>query len=91
MTSGSSPAELTNVGGTLFFQARAGASGFELWRRDGTRAGTVLVKDINPGPGRSFPVEFCNVVGTLFLSADDGRSGAELWQSDGSRAETALV
>jgi ELWxxDGT repeat protein len=40
---------LTNVGGTLFFVANDGGTGPELWKSDGTAAGTVRVKDILPG------------------------------------------
>ena len=40
---------LTNVNGTLFFAADDGTHGNELWKSDGTAAGTVLVKDINTG------------------------------------------
>src|SRR5262249_53540670 len=40
---------LTNVNGTLFFRANDGTNGYELWKSDGTTAGTVLVKDIRPG------------------------------------------
>ncbi len=47
---GSSPDDLTSVGGTLFFSADDGTDGHELWKSDGTAAGTVLVKDIQPGP-----------------------------------------
>ena len=43
------PSDLTNVNGTLFFTANDGTHGDELWKSDGTAAGTVLVKDINPG------------------------------------------
>jgi len=32
----------------VFFAANDGITGFELWKSDGTAAGTVLVKDINP-------------------------------------------
>ena len=46
---GSSPSNLTDVNGTLFFAADDGTHGDELWKSDGTAAGTVLVKDINPG------------------------------------------
>ena len=51
--------ELTNVNGTLFFAANDGVHGQELWKSDGTRAGTVLVKDFFPG---SF---FSSTFGTL--------------------------
>ena len=43
--------DLTDVGGTLFFTADDGIHGRELWKSDGTEAGTVLVKDIDPGAG----------------------------------------
>ena len=43
------PRNLTNVNGTLFFTADDGTNGRELWKSDGTAAGTVLVKDISPG------------------------------------------
>src|SRR2546421_3293842 len=33
----------------VYFSAFEGTSGFELWKSDGTEAGTVRVKDINPG------------------------------------------
>jgi ELWxxDGT repeat protein len=40
--------------GALYFQAGDGTHGRELWRTDGTTAGTALVKDINPGAGDGF-------------------------------------
>lgn len=50
------PGQLTNVNGTLFFNAKDGTNGRELWMSDGTAAGTVRVKDINPtGDGYPFP------------------------------------
>src|SRR5687767_1859346 len=46
----SDPEDLINVNGTLFFTARPSERDFqrrELWRSDGTAAGTVRVTDLN--------------------------------------------
>ena len=80
------------INGVMFFTARAETTGVELWKTDGTGAGTVLVKDIWPGsfPGPS-PHSFTNVNGTLFFFASDPDHGAELWKSDGTAGGTVLV
>src|SRR5262249_2349432 len=41
------------AGSTLFFTLETNPTGCELWRSDGTPAGTMLVKDINPGSAGS--------------------------------------
>src|SRR4051812_26466550 len=46
-----SPAHLTPVGDTVLFTATDTQTGSELWKTDGTVAGTARVKDINPGSG----------------------------------------
>jgi ELWxxDGT repeat protein len=83
--------DFTNVGGTLFFTAKDGSHGDELWRSDGTAAGTRLVRDINPGGDYSFPNQFTNVGGTILFSARDDTHGYELWRTDGTAAGTRLV
>jgi ELWxxDGT repeat protein len=88
---GSSPSQLVDVNGTLFFTADDGVHGTELWKTDGTPGGAVLVKDINPGPDGSSPRNLTNVNGTLFFAAADGVHGLELWKSDGTEAGTVVV
>ena len=90
-TLGSSPGQITAVGDTIFFAARDNDHGRELWKTDGTAAGTAFVKDINPGRGSSYPEYLTNFNGTLFFVANDGAHGTELWKSDGTAAGTVLV
>ena len=85
------PYYLTNVNGSLYFSANDGTNGTELWKTDGTEAGTVRVADINPGASVSIPANLTNVNGTLYFSASDGTNGTELWKTDGTEAGTVLV
>jgi ELWxxDGT repeat protein len=82
---------LANVGGTLYFSAYDAANGFELWKSNGTTAGTVLVEDLFPGAEGSDPVALTNVGGKLFFVADDATRGVELWRSDGTTAGTLVI
>ena len=96
---GNGPDNLTAVGDTLFFTASDGVHGEELWRSNGTRTGTVMVKDIRPGgdSGGGYddyaygPSNLTAVEDTLFFTADDGVRGHEVWRSDGTKAGTVLV
>src|SRR5262249_35770223 len=54
-TLGSSPGQIVEVGATVFFSADDNVHGREVWKTDGTAAGTALVKDIQPGRGSSYP------------------------------------
>jgi len=83
---GSSPTSLTVFDGQLFFTAKDGSSGAELWKTDGTGGvgnGTTQVADINESGG-SYPRKFTVFKGQLFFTADDGSTGRELWKSDGT-------
>ena len=75
----------------LFFYADDGLNGQELWKSDGTDAGTVMVNDINSGSSASSPFQLTAVGNTLFFYADDGTNGIELWKSDGTTLGTVLV
>jgi ELWxxDGT repeat protein len=83
--------EFVDVGGEVFFTAQSSAAGRELWKTDGTEAGTVLVKDIRPGIFSSNPEQLMNVDGTLFFRASNGSDGVELWSSDGTEEGTVMV
>jgi ELWxxDGT repeat protein len=87
----SAPADLTAAGGLLFFTATTPPFGRELWRTDGTTAGTVLVADLLPGPDDSTPGWLTAAGGVLYFAARHPAAGLELHRSDGTAAGTALV
>ncbi len=60
---------MTNVNGVLYFSATNGSAvnGQELWKSDGTDAGTTIVKDINARPANGSFGDFYVVNNTLFL------------------------
>lgn len=86
----SSPGPLTNVDGTLFFTRTDPSQGLELWRTDGTSAGTVEVRGWSPGYWSATNPQLTNVNGTLYFVADSGY-GEELWKSNGTAAGTVQV
>ncbi|NOK63453.1 MAG: hypothetical protein GFH25_541276n8 [Chloroflexi bacterium AL-N10] len=96
-TSDSTPMWLTNVNGTLFFAAKDRSfnvfqdGDVELWRSDGTEAGTQRVKDINTSPKGSEPDHFVQVGDRAFFIANDELLGLELWQTDGTTEGTQMV
>ncbi len=91
-TIGSLPSNITNVYGTLFFSASDWDHGVELWKSDGTAAGTTMVKDIRPKSRQgTYLACFTPLGATLLFRCDDGLHGRELWRSDGTAAGTYLV
>lgn len=84
--------EFLTIGSTTYFTANNGTSGSELWKTDGTDAGTVIVKDIEPGAGHSEPTKFVQFGANKFLFyAKTAASGYELWISDGTDGGTTMV
>jgi ELWxxDGT repeat protein len=91
---GSFPFSLTDVDGMLFFAATDAEYGRALWKSDGSRAGTVMVKDIYPeqtlSPTSTFE-QMTAVGNVLFFVAGDEIHGKELWKSDGTEKGTIMV
>lgn len=69
--------QLIAVDSLVYFEANDGLTGQELWRSDGTAAGTVLVKDIRPGVDGSSIRDLAVAGGKLFYVANDGGVGGE--------------
>src|SRR5262249_53836235 len=86
----SSPGGLTAFGDALLFSASQPATGNELWRTDGSAAGTLLVKDVNPGTAGGVGA-IRAAAGQIFFVGYRPDTGTELWRSDGTEAGTALV
>ncbi|MEJ7586837.1 MAG: T9SS type A sorting domain-containing protein [Ferruginibacter sp.] len=86
--------ELTSTGTYLLFAARTPASGIELFRSDGTNAGTVLLKDINTGSAgadSSNPRLFYQFNNTVLFLATDANNGEEVWRTDGTSGGTTIL
>ena len=75
----------TNLNGTLIFR---NLDSHEIWRSDGTDAGTTLVKNIGFDGN---PEDFVSINGNLYFRGDDGIHGQELMKTDGTTSGTLLV
>jgi len=85
-------AKFTGIGDIIYFQADDGNGyGRELWRSDGTEAGTYMVKDINPGTSHGSISKLNVIDDILYFSGRTDNSGGELWRSDGTEAGTYMV
>jgi ELWxxDGT repeat protein len=77
---------LVNGDTTIYFTADDGKHGMEIWKSNGTKEGTSLVKNITPGTGSTYPNNMTTVHNELFFILDN-----ILWQSDGTSKGTYIV
>lgn len=86
VSEGSSPRNFMPVEAVTYFFANQGGGRFELWKTDGTPAGTAMVKDgMRPG-GNSYAV----MNNFLYYPAYDTQHGQELWRTNLTTGETGL-
>lgn len=96
---GSDPFGLKVVGSMLYFFANDGTTGIELWKSDGSEAGTAQVRDLLTGTGfgarvddPGSPPPMIEAIGsTVYFYGNDGTTGGELWKTDGTPGGTVLV
>jgi ELWxxDGT repeat protein len=88
---GSAPRDLLAFGRDLYFYANNSKSGYELWRSNGTTAGTQLVKDLVPGWQGALPIGLTSTTDKLFFLAYHPERGRGLCVSDGTAIGTQFL
>lgn len=76
---------------TVFFSSHTPENGAELWKTDGTAKGTVLVRDIYPGPPSSGPDQITALGKSVYFIAEAPGEGRILFCSEGTEPSTAPV
>ncbi|GGF04885.1 ELWxxDGT repeat protein [Flavobacterium limi] len=83
----SNAGNFTAFNNQIYFSATNGSTvnGIELWKTDGTDAGTQMVFDLYTGTSASNP-SFLTVINpaTMVFSANNGTTGTEIWKTDGT-------
>jgi ELWxxDGT repeat protein len=74
--------------GNFYFVGYESSTGQELWKTDGTVAGTVIVKDIIKGTGGAIFSNFMATDNYLFYMVKDNYNNTLLYRTDGTALET---
>ena len=87
----SNPRWITNFKGTALFQATDNVKGSQVYKSNGTIAGTFAISNLNPLATKdAFPSKITDVGGIAYFFADDGIHGRELlekrWHDFGNHA-----
>lgn len=82
---------LAELNGIMYFSALGDLTGRELWRSDGTEAGTWLVKDIEPGNKSSSVSNITAFKDKIYFVANNPQFGTEVHHSDGTTNGTTVL
>ena len=74
--------------GTMYFRASTNSTGAELWKTDGTTAGTSMVKDIRTGTTSSSPSAFFVFNDEVHFEISVYPNGNEIWKTNGTSSGT---
>jgi ELWxxDGT repeat protein len=91
VAAGSSPESFATLGSVALFGADGGLDGHELWRSDGTAAGTWEVADLCPSDCSGNPQSFALTGRLYYFLASDQNQVQNLWATDGTPAGTFLL
>jgi ELWxxDGT repeat protein len=80
--------QMVAANGTLYFVGFTPQTGAELWKSDGTEAGTTLVTEVNPGPANGGIGQLTAGGQGVFFRAFPSAGGIALYYSDGTAAGT---
>jgi len=83
--------ELASAGGQIFLRADDAVHGAQLWRIDGTAAGTVRLTDLPANSITDLPYRLTSLGDQLLFTAEGSADHGALWSSDGTVAGTAPV
>jgi ELWxxDGT repeat protein len=73
--------DLFSNGSYLLFNAKTTSSGVELYKSDGTAAGTTMLKDINAGSASSEANGFFTFNNMVLFTAKTAANGIEVWKN----------
>ena len=81
---GSNPSELTLLNDQVIFAAEDNVYGRELWSSDGSKSGTTMLLDINPGGLDSNPKDLVFLDNNIYFTANTFFNGRQIHKLDGS-------
>jgi ELWxxDGT repeat protein len=81
---------MASFNGYAYFYADDGTAGAELWKTDGTAAGTVLIKDMHETSAQAW-IPFMVVVNSNLVIGAESEYRVQLWTSDGTSTGTVAV